>query len=557
MLFSPSREQRLAWILLGAAMAAAVAFLFWMQRSLAFADDSFNWILLNGFGSSTAVIEPYGGHLIFTPMLAFRAVLGVAGASYTAMGVVQIALLLVLSGLIYEYGRRRVGPLLALPAAIIILFLGSSWNVLMQPMLGIQFLCALVPGLAGLLVLERSDRRGDIAACIFFSLATFGFEMGLAFVIGGAVAIALREDRWRRAWVVVVPFVLYGIWRVWATKYGGSGAHLSNLLWVPAYAVDSLGVVVASLFGLFFWVGSGQLTSLKLDGFNLSHLTEGLFLLTAEAFAVVLVIRRLLKRGPLPNTFWVAIAVLLAIWLEQGLALAPNRTPGEVRYVFPDTVVFLLVAIECARGIRATRLALIGATALTVVAVVGNMPRFREGRDILVGYSSDFRAAVAAMELDGPQMRPAFNPATEAAAAFTPGRETHLGPTSVAALSGKYGSFGYPIAVLREKPEGQRETADLVAVRGLGLKLTPTAGNGSHCRSASAAGSIRLPRGGALLRAQRSSPLLLRRFGSHYVAEVGQLQADQSAFIRIPTDDATLAWHAYAPDAGRLTACRL
>lgn len=557
MLFSPSREQRLAWILLGAAMAAAVAFLFWMQRGLAFADDSFNWILLNGFGSSTAVIEPYGGHLIFTPMLTFRAILGVFGASYTAMGVIQIGLLLVLSGLIYEYGRRRVGPLLALPAAIIILFLGSSWNVLMQPMLGIQFLCALVPGLAGLLVLERSDRRGDIAACIFFSLATFGFEMGLTFVVGGAVAIALREDRWRRAWVVVVPFVLYGIWRIWATKYGGSGAHLSNLLWVPAYAVDSLGVVVASLFGLFFWVGSGQLTSLKLAGFNLSHLAEGLFLLTAEAFAVVLVIRRLLKRGPLPNTFWVAIAVLLAIWLEQGLALAPNRTPGEVRYVFPDTVVFLLVAIECARGVRATRLALIGATALTAVAVVGNMPRFKEGRDILVGYSTDFQAAVAAMELDGPHMRPTFNPATEATAAFTPGRETHLGPTSVAALSGKYGPFGYPIAVLAEKPEGQRETADLVAVRGLGLKLAPTAGNGSHCRAANAVGSIGLPRGGALLRAQRSSPLLLRRFGSRYVAKVGQLQAGQSVVIRIPTDGATLAWHAYAPDAGRLAACRL
>jgi len=537
-------------------MAAAVVFLFWLQRDLAFADDSINWILLNGFNSIKVTIEPYGGHLIFTPMLVFRAVLGAVGTSYTGMGIVQVALLLTLSGLIYEYGRRRVGPLLALPPAIVILFLGSSSNVLMQPMIGIQFLCALVPGVAGLLALERSDRRGDIAACVFFSLAALGFEMGLAFVLGGAVAIALREDRWRRAWIVAVPFVIYGIWRIWASKYGGSGAHLSNLPWIPAYAVDSLGVVVASFFGLFFWVGSGQLTYLKLAGFDLAHLGEGLFLLTAEVFAAVLVIRRLLRRGPLPNTFWVALTVLIAIWIEQGLALAPNRTPGEVRYVFPDTVVFLLVAIECARGIRATRLALIGAAALTVVAIVGNLPRFQEGRDILVDYSTNFGAAVAAMELDGSHMRPDFDPASEAAEAFTPGRGTLIGPSTVAMLNSKYGRFGYSIPALREKSEGVRQTADLVAVRGLGLQATPAQGKGSDCRS-TGAGTIRLPRGGALLKVQQPSPLLLRRFGSNYVAEAGQLQPGASAAIRIPTDSATLAWHAYAPDAGRLTACKL
>lgn len=537
-------------------MATAVAFLFWLQRDLAFADDSINWIMLNGFGSAKVTIEPYGGHLIFLPMLIFRGVLAAVGTSYTGMGVVQITLLLTLSALLYEYGRRRVGPLLALPPAIVILFLGSSSNVLMQPMIGIQFLCALVPGLAGLLALERDDRRGDIAACVFFSLATLGFEMGLAFVVGGAVSVLLRGDRWRRIWIVGVPIVAYGIWRIWATKYGGSGAHLSNLPWVPAYAVDSLGVVVASLFGLFFWVGSGQLTYLKLAGFDLSHLGEGLFLLTAEVFAAFLVIRRLLRRGPLPATFWVALAVLATIWVEQGLALASNRTPGEVRYVFPDTVVFLLLAIECARGIRATRLALIGATALTLVAVVGNLPRFKEGRDILVEYSTSFRSAVAVMELDGAQMRPDFNPATEAAEAFTPGRETLIGPATVAMLNAKYGRFGYPIDVLSEKSEGERQTADLVAARGLGLRLTPSAtGVGTHCRTVNATDGVRLPRGGAELTARQASPLLLRRFGSRYVAEVGQLSPGRAASLRIPVDASRLAWHAYAPDARRLTVC--
>jgi hypothetical protein len=538
-------------------MAVAVVFLFWLQRDLAFADDSINWILLNGYNSASVTLEPYGGHLILTPMLLFRAVLGIAGASYTAMGVVQIALLLILSGLLYEYGRRRVGPLLALPPAIVILFLGSSSSVLMQPMIGTQFLCALVPGLAGLLALERSNRHGDVAACVFFSLATLGFEMGLAFVIGGAVAIALREDRLRRAWIVAIPFAIYLIWRIWAAKYGGSsGVQLSNVPWIPAYAVDSIGVVVASFFGLFFWIGSGQLTYLKLVGFDLSHLAEGLFLLTAEVFAAVLIVRRLLRRGALPATFWVALAVVIAIWVEHGLALAPNRSPGEVRYVFPDTVVLLLLVIECLRGVQPTRLALLAAAALTVVAVLGNMPRFREGRDILTEYSNGFHASVAMMELDGAKMRADFNPATEAPGAFTTGRETLIGPPLVAGLNKKFGRFGYSIPELEGKPEDQRETADLIAVTGLGLKAKPTDSKGSHCHTVSA-NQVRLPRGGALLRGQNSSPLLLRRFGDHYVAEIGQLQAGRAVVVRIPPDRAKAAWHAYAPESGRLSACPL
>lgn len=537
-------------------MAFAVAFLFWLQRDLAWADDSFNWIMLSGLNPAKTMIEPYGGHLILTPMLIYRGGLALFGDSYTAFGVVQIGLLLILSALIYEYGRRRVGPLLALPGAIVILFLGSSSNVLMQPMLGIQFLCALVPGVAGLLALERGDRRGDVAACVLFSLAALGFEMGLAFVAGGAVGIALREDRWRRAWVVAVPIAIYGIWRLWATKYGESGVELSNVPWIPAYAVDNLGVIGASLFGLFFWVGHGQLTYLKLVGFDLSHFGEGLVLLTAEVLAIAMVVRRLLRRGPLPNTFWVAVVVLVTIWIEQGLALAPNRTPGEVRYVFPDTVAFLLVALECARGIRATRFVLIGATALTVAAVIGNLPRFKEGRDILVEYSTGARAAMAVMELDRAHMRPDFNPATEAAEAYTPGHETYISPGSLASLSEKYGRYGYTIEELRSQPEGVRQTADIVAARGMELAVTESVAPGSRCRTSQTT-TIRLPRGGARLVAEGGSPLLLRRFADNYAAEIGQLQPGVAATVRVPPDAAPNAWHAYAPSGGRLTACSL
>jgi hypothetical protein len=549
------KPESIGWILLGGAMVIATAFLFWLQRGLTFDGDSFNWILLSQHGSAEDLITPYGGHLILTPFLLYRAVLELAGSSYTAMGVVQVGLLLLLSGLVYEYGRRRVGPLLALPAAILILFLGSSSSVLMQPMVGIQFLCALVPGVAGLLALERTDVRGDIAACVFFSLAALGFEMGLAFVVGGAVAIALRDDRWRRAWIVVIPLLIYGAWRVWAAKYGGSGVQLANAPWIPAYASDSLGVVGTSIFGLFIWPGSGQLTYLKLVGFDFPHVGSGLVILAAEILVVGLVIRRLIRRGPIPATFWVALAILVTLWIEQGLALGPGRTPGEVRYVFADTVAFLLVALECARGIRVTRRALVVAALLTVVAIFGNLFRFKDGRDILLEYSTGSKASFTALELDGAHMNPSFNPATEAPGAFVPGRESFLGPALLATLNASYGRFGYTVPELLAQSEQIRQTADVVAAAGMKLEAMAGGNAASGCGAPVGKRSLKLPAGGAVLTAEHGSPLLLRRFGSSYAVDLGELRPNVATVVRIPEDSAGVAWHAYVPTAGRLSVC--
>jgi hypothetical protein len=553
---SPGREQKLGWTLLAAAMAVGIAFIFWLQRDLAFADDSFNWLALSGLGSDKVLIEPYGGHLIFTPLLVFKAVLGIVGASYTGFGVVQVVLLILLSGLLYEYGRRRVGPLLALPAAVIVLFLGSSWNVLMQPMLGIQFLCALVPGVAALLALERDDRRGDIAACVLLTLASWGFEMGLAFVVGAGVGIAMRSDRWRRAWIVGIPLLIYGIWRVWATQYGDSGLHLSNLLWVPAYAVDSLGVVAVSLFGLFYWVGAGQFTYLKLNGFDINRFGEGVVLLALEVFAAFLIVRRLRLRGRIPTTLWIAVAVLVTLWIEQGLALSPDRTPGEIRYIFPDTVVFLLVAVEAARGIRATRLAVIAAAALTVVAVVGNLARFKEGRDVLAEYSPPANAAITVVELGGSNIPPGFNPALDAPEAFAVDRGVYFGAGSIQEIAAKFGSPGYTVPELLSQSEAVRRSADVVAAHALGIHTEPGGASGRACHPQRGASDIAvLPPGKSILVSRRPSPMFARRFASRYVIEVGHVAPDSPVALRIPSDSADTPWRIQAPSSAGLTVC--
>ena len=112
------------------------------------------------------------------------------------------------AALLYTYAKRRIGPILALSPMIMLLFAGTGWSPLMQPMIGMQFLFALVPGLAAMLALEREDLRGDIGACVLLRVAMASFSEAAAFLAGAAVAAALAPNWRRRAWVVVIPGVL-------------------------------------------------------------------------------------------------------------------------------------------------------------------------------------------------------------------------------------------------------------------------------------------------------------------------------------------------------------
>jgi hypothetical protein len=553
---SSAKERTLGWALLVAAMAASTALLFWLQRDLAFADDSFNWLAMVGLGGGEVLLEPYGGHLILTPLLIFKAVVELFGLSYTGLGVVQVAMLLALSTLVYVYGRRRVGPLLALPAAVIVLFLGSAWNVMLQPMLGIQFMAAVLPGLAGILALEREDRRGDLAACLLFVLASWGFEMSFAFVVGGAVSILLRGDRWRRIWIVAVPLAIYLIWKAWSSKYGGgSGLSLSNVLWIPAYFVDSIGVISVSLFGLYYWVGHAQLTNLKLTGWNLNNFTEGMVILIFAGLALFFAVRRLLRRGPLPATFWVALAILATLWLEQALALAPTRTPGETRYIFPGAVAFLLFAMELARGLRTTRWTVLVAGALIFAAVVGSAARFKEGRDVLLEYSPPANAAMTVMILGGDNIRPDFNAALDAPEAFPNGRLAYIGSKPIQELAARYGSPAFSVPGLEAQPEWVRRSADIVAAHALEVHAVPAGPGAPACRVSSSGDTVTVPPGGAVLVAARPSELLVRRFADEFPIGVGAVGPDEAVELAIPADAASRPWQVTAPSSGGLTAC--
>ena len=223
-------------------------------------------------------------------------------------------------------------------------------------------------------------------------------------------------------------------------------------------------------------------------------------------------------------------------------------------------MVLLLVVVEAARGARLSRIGVAIVLALAAAGIVGNLPRFREGRDGIVYHSTRGRAYTAAMELAGANADPAFDPvaatpdvATAGVLNFSVGQ--HL------ELTERYGSFAYSLPKLMEQSEEVRHGTDVVAARMLHLHLVRTTDPGnhgcSHLGPRSVGELLELPRGGAVLRAGGNTPVSLRRFADQAVVPIGNLRANQPAELRIPADRAKLPWELWASEPVPLTVCPL
>jgi len=199
------------------------------------------------------------------------------------------------------------------------------------------------------------------------------------------------------------------------------------------------------------------------------------------------------------------------------------------------------------------------ALGLTAVAIVGNAARFKEGRDILAGYSPPAKAAIAVINLGGAHVSPGFNPAANAPEAFVEQGGPQVGAETMQAISAKFGSPGYSVEQLSAQPEPVRRSADLVAARALGLRLAPAPRPApfSCTRRRASSGGFALPPGGAVLVAERRSPLALRRFAGAYAIALGDLRAGRPTTLRIPTDAAGVPWRGQAQSASGIAVCPL
>jgi hypothetical protein len=533
-------------VLLILAMAASAGLILWLERGTTFMSDEWGWIGYSTTRSLADMFRPLNQHLTVLPLLLTKFSLANWDTSLLPFELAEVAGVLACGATVYAFSRPRVGPIVALAPAMVPMFLGTGTVILLQPLIGLQVLYSIAFGVGALVAIDRDDRRGDVTACILTCLALASFSTGIAFFVGVAVAILLSKDRMRRAYVFAVPLVLYGAWRIWATKYGATGGpELANVPAVPFYYVDSIATNTAAMFGRAGMVGSGPGTSLFLLEFNLEYATAAAVFAAIETVIIVYIARKLARRGPIPVALWSTLAILVTLWTIQGLVLVAGRTPGEPRYIYPGAVALALVAVAVAGQFKLSRLMVFVVLSLTAVGIIGNLPRFKEGRNAITFHAPRIRAYTGLMDLAGAHADPTFIPAYDTPVA-SPAGALSITVGAYEELAEHYGPLGYSPSQILEQNEEIRHGSDEVTVGmlHLGLVPTPQAGHG-HCatvRTGPVGGQVPLPRGGAVIRTNGTAPLFLRRFATRKWVRIGQVEAGQPALLRIPADRARLPW---------------
>jgi hypothetical protein len=206
-----ARDPRLPTALAAVAIAAsAILLLAWLSE-LTFWRDEWAFLLHRRGFDADVFLEPHYEHFVAGAVAVYKALQASFGmGSPLPFQVVFVATFAGSVALLFVYVRRRVGAWLALAAILPVLVLGSSSEDLLWPF-QLGFTLGMCLGLGALLALERGDRRGDVVACVLLALALTPSSLGVAFVPAAIVQVAWDRDRWRRAWIVLIPIVVYGL----------------------------------------------------------------------------------------------------------------------------------------------------------------------------------------------------------------------------------------------------------------------------------------------------------------------------------------------------------
>jgi hypothetical protein len=532
---------------LGLAMLVAVGLILHATDGQGFAIDELpyyahvatkNGIVVH-YGSPFALeylLAPFNGHLQVGGRFIYEAVFATIGAHYTAFVLVNALAICASAGLFFVFARRRLGDVAALAPTLLILFFGVAREQFLWPF-DLHTSVALAAGLGGILSLEREGRRGDVVACLLLTLSASMIELGLAFVAGAALLIAMGPDRFRRAWIVIAPLVLYAIWWVWAHQFGQSETELSNIAQAPKTAWDSLAVVLGSLTG-------------RNPTIAFSFATE---VTTLGRVLAVLALIGLLARlavGRLPRTIWVWLVVAASYWT---LLAVGGRPPVSTRYLLVSAVLVLLIAVDCFRRPLSNRVGavLVLLALLPLPSNVGAMFGDEEVNALRTEVPKT-RAEFAMLELARDRVDPDYVVSAD------PWVEDVGGGILQAIPAGAYldsaaanGSIAFTVSELRAQPEEIRGIADAALAGALDLEIVPASApaDEARCRTVKPVGDspavAPLSAGVNFLRVSGGgAPLIgLRRFAtSGPGVPIARLRSGGWASIELPADEAVTPW---------------
>jgi hypothetical protein len=531
--------RRATEIALGVAMAVAIGLIVAATNGQGFAIDELYYYgrvalkegALVHYGSPFSpeyLLAPFNGHLALGGRFVYETVFATVGAHYTVFVVINALGICASAGLLFVFARRRVGDVAALAPALLILFFGIAREQFLWP-LDFNSSVALAAGLAAILCLQRRDRRADLAACLLLAISAAMIEVGLAFLVGAALLIALDGDHLRRAWIVVAPLVLYAAWWVWSARFDQGETKLSNIVHAPRTAFDSIAVSLGSLTGT---------NSPASFGTDLTTLGKVL----AVAALVILVAR--VVRGGLPRTIWVWLVVAATYWTLLAIA---DRSPQSTRYLLVSAVLVLLVAADCFRRPLSNRVGAV-LVVLALLPLPANVDALFSGKDenVLRTDIAKSRAEFAAVELAGERVDPAYVVSADSRVVEL-GGGLYLGIPAVAILDAakQNGSIAYSLDELEEQPEEIREIADAALVGAIPVELEPShsPGAGLDCRITKPEGKrpavVPLSTGFNLVRVPGPGTALIgvRRFATAGPGvPVGRLRPGGWAALKFPQD---------------------
>lgn len=532
---APDRERLSGYaplVLLAVAMAAAAAVLLDYGSGLTFFQDSWEFLMQRRDPSVATLLDPHNEHIVLLPVLISQASLRLFGMdSMTPELVLLVALQLVAAGLLFVYARRRLGPWPALFAAVLLLFLGPAWQDLLWPF-QVGFVGASVFGIAMLLALENEDERWDLAACAFLAVAIAFSSLGIAFAVAAAVHVLQRrrERGLRRAYVFVLPLLLYAGWYAGWGHDAENNFSAHNVLVSPRYVWEGLTASLDSVLAL--GTISDEVVGRSQWGAPL--------LIVLLALAAYKGFRR---RGFFPG-LWPVLAAAAVFWFLAAFNQGPGREPYSSRYLYVGVLFVLLIAVNLLQGVRFNRWALAAGAAATCVVVGFNLVPLREGRDFFEKQTVLTRADLAAIEIAADTVEPPFRLSPEAAGTVFLG-EIEAGEYLQAVA--EYGSPAYSPAELAAAPEEGRVHADLVLANALplGIEEAPGgAGRERDCVRAAADAPLALRPGVTTIELGPGGEgtLRLRRFAEReYPLRTG-LAAGSTTRLYIPRDRLARPW---------------
>jgi len=528
-------------VLLGVALLASAALTFALCWDLTYFQDTWAFLLDRQDFSADAFLAPHNEHIVVLPVVITKLLLAVFGMTSGRPEMFAMTLTVLVSGaLLFVYVRRRLGPWPALMAAALLLFLGSAWPILLWPFEN-EFTGAVMGGLAMLLLLDRNDRRGDAWACVALAVSVGFGSLGITFVLAAAVDVFQKRHQrgWRRAYVFLVPLLLYAAWWLGWGHDAETHITLRNILASPAYVMEGFASALDSVLGL---------SSIPVNSPGEPDWGRPLLI-----GAIALVAFGQWRKPGFSAGFWPVAAAGLAYWLLAAFNYIPGREAAASRYVYAGAVFVLLMAAELLRDIRFNRRSLVVAGVLTACAIGPNLAQMKDGRDWLQEQTVLTRADIGALEIARRTVPPSF----------ALGSVDTTGTASLAIVeAGKYfeamdrwGSPAFTPAELATAPAQGRHYADIVLSQALPLSITiqletyEANAGAAGCAVAGGPGpssEVRLAPG--LTRIELApgphADFSLRRFATgEYPVITRGAPGQSTTLLRVPRDSAPQPWY--------------